>query len=193
MCFLCGNKIIKVAWISPPGRLIWGQELAPGPEDWLPLKITATPPHPMGTYLSFVPMAEVWAIVRQGEGVGVAKRAMDMSLSELRELLMDREAWRAAIHGVASRARTRSPSPRAWRPDFPGAARECGTRGSLRTMHGGGSAPSCCAFTHRVAFEEALSHSRGQRGSLPQTRRGLTLLSQLCRDPAVGVRNEEEA
>ena len=32
--------------------------------------------------------------------------SMDMSLSERRELVMDREAWRAAIHGV-TKSRTR--------------------------------------------------------------------------------------
>ena len=31
--------------------------------------------------------------------------SMNMSLSELRELVMDREAWRAVIHGVAKRCK----------------------------------------------------------------------------------------
>ena len=39
-------------------------------------------------------------------GEGSVTDLMDVSLSELRELVMDREAWRAAIHGVA-KSRTR--------------------------------------------------------------------------------------
>ena len=45
-----------------------------------------------------------------------------------------------------------------------------GSQPHWRTMHGGGSAPSCCAFTHRVAFDPRFPGPplRRTRGPDPQ-------------------------
>ena len=66
----------------------------------------------------------------------------------------------------------------------------CGNRGFFRTTHGGVSAPSCCAFTHRVAFEEVSGH-RVLIKSGPENRgrsaRGTSHMANLEFPPETGL------
>ena len=53
----------------------------------------------------------------EDEMAGWHHYSMDVSLSELRELVMDREAWRAVIHGV-TKSRTRLSDSTELNPTF---------------------------------------------------------------------------
>ena len=73
---------------------------------------------------------------------------MDMSLSELRELVVDREAWRAVIHGDAKSQARLSDFPFTFH--FHALTKEMATHSSVLVWRipGTGSPVGCCLWGH---------------------------------------------